>query len=84
MQIVHGLKKINKAVCLSVYMSVSQFHSFCPSLSLSLFHTHTHTWLPLEIQSQGKVKEFCAGSGKFEILRKVGEIQENPLKVGEI
>ena len=37
-----------------------------------------------EIQGQGKVREFCAGSGKFEILRKVGEIQENPLKVREI
>ena len=37
-----------------------------------------------EIQGQGKVREFCAGSGKFEILRKVREIQENPLKVGEI
>ena len=33
---------------------------------------------------QGKVREFCAGSGKFEILRKVREIQENPLKVREI
>ena len=37
-----------------------------------------------EIQGQGKVREFCAGSGKFEILRKVREIQENPLKVREI
>ena len=37
-----------------------------------------------EIQDQGKVREFCAGSGKFEILRKVREIQENPLKVREI
>ena len=37
-----------------------------------------------EIQGQGKVREFCAGSGKFEILRKVRQIQENPLKVGEI
>ena len=37
-----------------------------------------------EIQVQGKVMEFCAGSGKFEILRKVREIQENPLKVREI
>ena len=33
---------------------------------------------------QGKVREFCAGSGKFQILRKVREIQENPLKVREI
>ena len=37
-----------------------------------------------EIQDQGKVREFCAGSGKFEILRKVREVQENPLKVREI
>ena len=37
-----------------------------------------------EMQGQGKVREFCAGSGKFEILRKVREIQENPLKVREI
>ena len=37
-----------------------------------------------EIQGQGKVREFCAGSGNFEILRKVGEIQGNPLKVREI
>ena len=37
-----------------------------------------------EIQGQGKVMEFCGGSGKFEILRKVGEIQENPLRVREI
>ena len=37
-----------------------------------------------EFQGQGTVREFCAGSGKFEILRKVREIQENPLKVGEI
>ena len=37
-----------------------------------------------EIQGQGKVREFYVGSGKFEILRKVGEIQENPLKVREI
>ena len=37
-----------------------------------------------EIQGQGKVREFCAGSGKLEILRKVREIQENPLKVREI
>ena len=37
-----------------------------------------------EIQGQGKVREFCAGSGNFEILRKVREIQENPLKVREI
>ena len=37
-----------------------------------------------EIQGQGKVREFCAGSGKFEILRKVREIQEHPLKVREI
>jgi len=36
--------------------------------------------LPLvrEIQRQGKVREFCAWSGKFGILRKVREIQENP------
>ena len=27
---------------------------------------------------QGKVREFFAGSGKFEILRKVREMQENP------
>ena len=37
---------------------------------------------------QGKVREICreicAGPGKFEILIKVREIQENPLKVGEI
>ena len=37
-----------------------------------------------EIQGQGKVREFCGGSGKFEILRKVRETQENPLKVREI
>ena len=37
-----------------------------------------------EIQGQGKVREFCVGSGKFEILREVREIQENPLKVREI
>ena len=37
-----------------------------------------------EVQGQGKVREFCAGSGKFEILRKVSEIQENSLKVREI
>ena len=37
-----------------------------------------------EIQGQGKVREFCAGSEKFEILRKVREIQENPMKVREI
>ena len=37
-----------------------------------------------EIQGHGKVREFCAGSGKFEILRKVREIQEHPLKVREI
>ena len=37
-----------------------------------------------EIQGKGKVREFCAGSGKFEIFRKVWEIQENPLKVREI
>ena len=37
-----------------------------------------------EIQGQGKVREFGAWSGKFEILRKVRENQENPLKVGEI
>ena len=37
-----------------------------------------------KIHGQGKVREFCAGSGKFEILRKVREIQENPLKVREI
>ena len=43
-------------------------------------------WLPLvrEIQGQGKVREFCAGSRKFEILRKVREMQENPLKFREI
>ena len=34
-----------------------------------------------EIQGQRKVRDFCPGSGKFEILRKVREIQENPLKV---
>ena len=28
-----------------------------------------------EIQGQGKVTEFCAGSGKFEILRKVRKIR---------
>ena len=33
---------------------------------------------------QEKVREFCAGSEKFEILRKVREIQENPFKVREI
>ena len=38
----------------------------------------------MEIQGHGKVREFCAGSGKFEIFRKVREIQENPLKVREI
>ena len=37
-----------------------------------------------EIQGQGKVREFCAGSGKFEIFGKVWEIQENPLTVREI
>ena len=37
-----------------------------------------------KIQGQGKVGEFCAGSGKFEILRKVREIPENPLKAREI
>ena len=37
-----------------------------------------------EIQGQGKVREFCVGSGKFEILTEIGEIQENPLKVREI
>ena len=37
-----------------------------------------------EIQGHGKVREFCAGSEKFSILRKVREIQENPLKVREI
>ena len=36
------------------------------------------------IQGQGKVREFCTGSGKLEVLRKVREIQENPLKVREI
>ena len=31
-------------------------------------------WLPLvrEIQGQGKVREFCTGSGTFEILRSQG------------
>ena len=37
-----------------------------------------------EIQGQGKVREFRARSGKFKILRKVMEVQENPLKVREI
>ena len=37
-----------------------------------------------EIQGQGKVREFCVGSGKFGILKKVREIEENPLKVMEI
>ena len=37
-----------------------------------------------EIQGQGKIREFCAWSWKFGILRKVREIQENPLKVREI
>ena len=37
-----------------------------------------------KIQGQGKVRKCCAGSGKFEILRKIWEIQENPLKVREI
>ena len=37
-----------------------------------------------EIQGHGKVMECYAGSGKFLILRKVREIQENPLKVREI
>ena len=36
-----------------------------------------------EIQGQGKNRECCAGSGKFEILRSQ-EIQENPLKFREI
>jgi len=34
----------------------------------------------MEIQDQGKVREFCAGSEKFEILRKVREIQENSVE----
>ena len=30
----------------------------------------------------GKSQGICAGSGIFEILRNVRQIQENPLKVG--
>ena len=53
---------------------------------LSIVQTVEHMFAPAqgkvrEIQGQGKVREFCAGSGKFEIFRKVREIQENPLKV---
>ena len=46
----------------------------------------SQSWLSLVRQKSGKfkVREFCAGSGKFEILRKVREIQENPLKDREI
>ena len=52
-------------------------------------HPNCIAWLPLVREKSGKFKvrkksEFCAGSGKFEILRKVREIQENPLKVREI
>ena len=59
-----------------------QFQSY--AISSRLDRVATGQGKVREIQGQGKVREFCAGSGKFEILRKVREIQENPLKVREI
>ena len=63
--------------CLSMYIVVWD-------LSIKINHCIA-TSLYMVATGQGKVRkfkvrEFCAGSGKFGILRKVREIQENPLK----
>ena len=55
-----------------------------PSESVGLFTVATGQGKVREIQGQGKVRGFCAGSGKLEILRTVRELQENPFKVREI
>ena len=67
----------------------STYHGLCYTSRGALAGTNTGMVATgqgkvMKIQRQGKVREFCAGSGKFEILRKVREIQENPLKVGKI
>ncbi len=70
----------------------SRYVAFSRSyITESSIYLHTHVYRVATgqgkvkgIQGQGKVRELCAGSGKFEILRKVREIKENPLKVREI
>ena len=75
-----SLELVSVFVCRSLVSVVS----LLVYLLLSVPRVATGQGKVREIQGQGKVREFCAGSGKFEILRKVREIQENPLKVREI
>ena len=75
---------IGAILCFVAYTIQSTKQEDVPGDNVSLFLLCQPFIIIRVATGQGKVREFCAGSGKFEILRNVREIHENPLKVREI